>query len=42
MHEEGSMIKQYWRVPTRGLIGFRSDFINMTQGEGTSEKILWL
>lgn len=35
MHEEGSMIKQYWRVPTRGLIGFRSDFINMTQGEGT-------
>lgn len=35
MKEEGSMLRQYWRVPTRGLIGFRSDFINMTHGEGT-------
>jgi len=25
-------------VPTRGLIGYRSDFINTTRGEGTMEK----
>lgn len=35
MKEAGSMLRQYWHVPTRGLIGFRSDFINMTHGEGT-------
>ena len=35
MEDDGSMIHQYWHVPTRGLIGFRSDFINMTHGEGT-------
>ncbi len=35
MEENGSMVVQYWHVPTRGLIGFRSDFINMTRGEGT-------
>lgn len=34
METKGKMVKQYWRVPTRGLIGFRSDFINMTHGEG--------
>ncbi len=35
METKGSMVKQYWKVPTRGLIGFRGDFINMTHGEGT-------
>ncbi|AMC94613.1 GTP-binding protein TypA [Erysipelothrix larvae] len=35
MGEDRGMIKQVWYVPTRGLIGFRSDFINMTRGEGT-------
>lgn len=35
MEEDRGMTKQYWRVPTRGLIGFRGDFINMTHGEGT-------
>ena len=40
MKEEGSMLRQYWRVPTRGLIGFRSDFINMTHGEGTTVRKL--
>ena len=33
--EDRGMVKQYWRVPTRGLIGFRGDFINSTRGEGT-------
>lgn len=35
MSENNGIIKQYWNVPTRGLIGFRGDFINMTRGEGT-------
>ena len=35
MGEDRGMIKQVWKVPTRGLIGFRSDFINSTHGEGT-------
>ena len=35
MEDDRGMIKQYWNVPTRGLIGFRGDFINMTHGEGT-------
>lgn len=35
MEEDRGMVKQYWNVPTRGLIGFRGDFINMTHGEGT-------
>ncbi|CAM3622989.1 translational GTPase TypA [Erysipelothrix anatis] len=35
MTEDRGMVKQYWRVPTRGLIGFRGDFINSTRGEGT-------
>ncbi len=35
MAEENGVIKQYWNVPTRGLIGFRGDFINMTRGEGS-------
>lgn len=35
MEEDRGMVKQYWTVPTRGLIGFRGDFINFTHGEGT-------
>ena len=35
MEEIGSYTRITYMVPTRGLIGFRSDFINMTHGEGT-------
>ncbi len=35
MEENGSYTRITYMVPTRGLIGFRSDFINMTHGEGT-------
>lgn len=35
MEDDRGMVKQYWDVPTRGLIGFRGDFVNMTHGEGT-------
>lgn len=34
METKGNLVKQFWKVPTRGLIGFRQDFINMTHGEG--------
>ncbi|MFV0379436.1 MAG: translational GTPase TypA [Anaerorhabdus sp.] len=33
--EEGSYSKIEYLVPTRGLIGYRSEFINDTRGEGT-------
>lgn len=35
MVEGETMTVQTWSAPTRGLIGFRSRFINMTHGEGT-------
>ena len=35
MEDVGSYTRITYKVPTRGLIGFRSDFINMTHGEGT-------
>ncbi|MCR4950032.1 MAG: translational GTPase TypA [Solobacterium sp.] len=35
MEDVGSYTRITYMVPTRGLIGFRSDFINMTHGEGT-------
>lgn len=35
MEDQGSYTRITYAVPTRGLIGFRSDFINMTHGEGT-------
>lgn len=35
MDEKNSQIVQKWKVSTRALIGFRSDFINSTRGEGT-------
>lgn len=35
MEEEGTYTRITYTVPTRGLIGYRSDFINTTHGEGT-------
>ena len=35
LEEEGSYTRITYTVPTRGLIGYRSDFINTTHGEGT-------
>ena len=35
MEDVGTYTRITYKVPTRGLIGFRSDFINMTHGEGT-------
>ena len=35
MVEGETMTTQTWSAPTRGLLGFRSRFINMTHGEGT-------
>ena len=35
MEDQGTYTRITYAVPTRGLIGYRSDFINMTHGEGT-------
>ncbi len=35
MEDIGTYTRITYMVPTRGLIGFRTDFINMTHGEGT-------
>ncbi len=35
MEEEGTYTRITYMVPTRGLIGYRSEFINATHGEGT-------
>ncbi len=35
MNVENDYIKLEYMVPTRGLLGFRSEFINDTRGEGT-------
>ncbi|MFI3284089.1 MAG: translational GTPase TypA [Erysipelotrichaceae bacterium] len=35
LSEEGSYTKIEYLVPTRGLLGYRSEFINDTRGEGT-------
>ncbi len=35
MDTEGGFVRVEYMVPTRGLIGFRSEFINLTRGEGT-------
>ena len=34
IQDEGSYTKIIYNVPTRGLLGFRSEFINDTKGEG--------
>lgn len=38
MESEGNYTKLVYSVPTRGLIGYRSEFINSTHGEGIMEK----
>ncbi len=38
MSTEGNYTKLRYLVPTRGLIGYRSEFINSTRGTGTLEK----
>ncbi|MBI9009099.1 MAG: translational GTPase TypA [Tenericutes bacterium] len=38
MDTENSYTRLEYIVPTRGLIGYRSDFINTTKGQGTIEK----
>ena len=35
MSEENGYVKIVYTAPTRGLLGFRSEFINDTHGEGT-------
>lgn len=35
MHSENGYTKLEYLVPTRGLLGYRSEFINDTRGEGT-------
>lgn len=35
MEEENGYVKLTYTAPTRGLLGFRSEFINETHGEGT-------
>ena len=34
IQDEGSYSRIIYHVPTRGLLGFRSEFINDTKGEG--------
>lgn len=35
MEEKGSLTHMKWYAPTRGLLGYRSEFINDSHGEGT-------
>jgi GTP-binding protein len=35
MDEVNGFVTMHWTLPTRGLIGYRSEFINDTRGEGT-------
>ena len=41
MEDEGTYTRITYTVPTRGLIGSRSDFINTTHGEGTMVQRLY-
>ena len=41
MEDEGSYTRITYLVPTRGLIGYRTDFINSTHGEGTMVQRLY-
>ena len=38
MDSDSSFTKIEYLVPTRGIIGYRSEFINTTRGQGTMEK----
>ena len=35
LNEENGYVRITYQVPTRGLLGFRTEFINETHGEGT-------
>ena len=39
MHQNNGMVRMEYRVPTRGLIGFRSEFLTETKGMGTMSYI---
>jgi GTP-binding protein len=39
MHQDKGMVRLSYRVPTRGLIGFRSQFLTETKGTGTMNYI---
>jgi len=39
MHHDNGMVRMRYRVPTRGLIGFRSEFLTETKGMGTMSYI---
>ena len=39
MHHDNGMVRMKYRVPTRGLIGFRSEFMTETKGMGTMNYI---
>jgi len=39
MHQNKGMVRMKYRVPTRGLIGFRSEFLTETKGMGTMSYI---
>ncbi len=39
MHQNRGMVRMRYRIPTRGLIGFRSEFLTETKGTGTMSYI---
>ncbi|MCX5816980.1 MAG: translational GTPase TypA [Proteobacteria bacterium] len=39
MHQNKGMVRMRYRIPTRGLIGFRSEFMTETKGMGTMNYI---
>jgi len=39
MHHHNGMVRMLYRIPTRGLIGFRSEFMTETKGMGTMSYI---
>jgi GTP-binding protein len=39
MHQNKGMVRMIYRIPTRGLIGFRSEFMTETKGMGTMSYI---
>ncbi len=41
MDEKNSMTTMKWHVPTRGLLGYRQEFINDTHGEGTMVRVFF-
>jgi len=41
MSSDNSFTKLEYVVPTRGLIGYRSEFINTTHGQGSLEKVFF-